>query len=263
MRSIAFALSCLLGFYLLLLIALFFLQRSMIYPAPEEIAPLPAGFSEVELHTSDGLTLRAAYRQGNEGRPVAVFFHGNADSWDGGNQATQQLSKDGYGVLLPEYRGYGGNPGQPDEEGLYADGRAALSFLEGEGIAADRMVLVGNSLGSGVAVQLAQEYSPAALVLISGYSSLPDVVAGHFAWLPARLMLLDSFASIDKIGALDLPILLLHGEEDEVIPFAHGQRLAEAAKAADFIDFPEMGHELAYSAEAQQAVLEWIAALHR
>lgn len=263
MRSIAVALSTLLGFYLLLVIALFFLQRSMIYPAPADIAPLPSGFREVELRTSDGLKLRAAYHQGDEGKPVAVFFHGNADSWNGGDEATQALSRNGYGVLLPEYRGYGGNPGEPDEQGLYADGRAALDFLEGQGIGVARVVLIGNSLGSGVAFQLAQEYSPAGLVVISGFTSLPDVAAESFAWLPARMILRDTFANIDKIGALDMPILILHGDKDRVIRFSHGQRLAEEAQKADFIGFPGMGHELAYTDEAQQAVLEWIAALRR
>jgi len=263
MRSIAVALASLFGFYLLLVIALFFMQRGMIYPAPKEVASLPAGFEEVQFETADGLTLKAAYRAGRDGRPVAVFFHGNGDSWDGASQATLLLAQAGYGVLLPEYRGYGGNPGSPDEDGLYADGRAALEFLTKQGVGPGGTVLIGNSLGSGVAVQMATEYRPAALVLIAAFSSLPDVAAERFAWLPARMLLHDSYANIDKIGTVDVPMLILHGDQDRVVPFSHGQRLAEQANATEFIAFPGMGHELPYTEEAQQAVRDWLPTIPR
>ncbi len=120
------------------------------------------------------------------------------------------------------------------------------------------MVLVGNSLGSGVATQLATEMRPRALVLVSGFTSLPDVAAAKLPWLPVRLLVRDRFDNLAKIGAVAVPVLVLHGERDRIIPFAHAQTLADAAPDGTLIPFPEAGHELAYTAEAQLAIREWL-----
>lgn len=259
MRLITLILTIVAGLYLLLLAALFLLQRQLIYPIPERVADLPQGFEAVRLATGDGLTLTAAYRPAREGMRTVVFFHGNGDSWDGASTATARLADDGYGILLPEYRGYGGNPGSPTEDGLYDDGRAALAFLKARGVHEGSVVLIGNSLGSGVATQLAIEGRPAALVLISPYESLPDVAAEKFPWLPVRLLMRDRFDNIGKIGRVDTPVLVLHGDVDAVIPFSHGRALAHAAQRGTFVAFPQFGHELAYTEAGQAAVSGWLA----
>lgn len=259
MRPISLILTIVAGLYLLLLAAVFLLQRQLIYPIPDRIADLPQGFEAVRLSTNDGLALSAAYRPAREGMRTVVFFHGNADSWDGGSAATARLVDEGYGILLPEYRGYGGNPGSPAEEGLYADGRAALAFLKARGIDDSAIVLIGNSLGSGVATQLAIEGKPAALVLISAYESLPNVAASKVAWLPVRLLVRDRFDNIGKMGRVEAPVLVLHGDADAVIPFSHGRALANAAPRGTFVAFPNIGHELAYIEAGQVAVNGWLA----
>lgn len=244
--------------YVLVVLALFFLQRSMIYPAPSVPAVLPAGFTQVDLNTEDGLTLKAAFLPPGEGKPTAVYFYGNADSWAGASAATAVLAARGYGVLLPDYRGYSGNPGKPHEQGLYHDGRAALRFLEQQGTERRDIILIGNSLGSGVATQLAAEGDARALVLISPYTSLPGVAKERFFWLPVDLLLRDRFDNLEKITEITAPLLVIHGERDDMIGFSHGQALAEASDNGTLISFAEAGHELAYTGVAQEAAVAWL-----
>jgi uncharacterized protein len=247
------------GLYLAVLLALYLAQRGLIFPAPAgaTLAP-PPGFVRVAFDTEDGLRLGGAYRKAVAGRPTILFFHGNGDSLAGAEAATRRIAEAGYGVLLVEYRGYAGNPGAPSEAGLYRDGRAALAWLARHGVPAARTVLIGNSLGSGVATQLATEQKVAGLVLVSGFTSLPDVAAGHYRWLPVRPLLRDRFANRDKMGRVAAPVLVLHGEADTLIPAGHGVALAGAAKDATLELVPGAGHELAYSERAQAEIVAWL-----
>lgn len=241
--------------------ALYAVQRSLIYPAPVTFAQVPTGYQQITLRTADGLTIAAAWHPPAPGKAVALFFHGNGDDWAGGARAMAALEQAGFGVLLPEYRGYGANPGQPDEVGFYADGRAALAWLEARGIAPGKVVLVGNSIGGGTATQLASEVRPAALVLISAFSSLPDVVAERFPWLPGRWLVKDRFDNAAKIGQVAAPVLLLHGTADHQIPHSHSQRLAKAAPRATLVLVSGTAHDLAWLPQAQRAESAWLTGL--
>ncbi len=244
--------------YAIVLLGMFVAQRSLLYPAPDRFPDVPAGFAKVSLRTADGLTLSAAYRPARPGLPTLVFFHGNGDSWAGGAAATAKLASAGMGVLLSEYRGYGDNPGKPSEAGLFADGRAALAWLKARGIGSEQLAIAGNSLGSGVAVQMALETRPAALILISPFSSMSDLVAERFSWLPGRLLLLDQFENGQKLDRIRSPLLILHGKADAVIPYAHARRLAVKSTRAKLVLFERAGHELAYMETAQDTELGWL-----
>ncbi len=246
--------------YMAVVAGMFFAQRSLMYPAPARVAGLPAGFERVGLTTADGLRLAAAWRPPAKGKPSLVFFHGNGDSWTGAAAATAKFAEAGFGVLLPEYRGYGGNPGKPDEAGLYADGRAAISFLKSRNIAGAQLAIAGNSIGSGVAVQMARETPAAALILISPFTAMTDLVAERFRWLPGRWLVRDRYENRSKIGDITAPILIMHGKADRVIPFGHAKRLARANRKAELILDDTAGHELAYRESARLASLDW---LHR
>lgn len=241
--------------------ALYAAQRSLIYPAPTAFAPVPAGYNEVSLRTADGLSLAAAWRPPAPGKPVALYFHGNGDDWAGGDRAMAALEQAGYGVLLPEYRGYGINAGQAHEAGFYADGRAALAWLAERGIPSHRVVLVGNSIGGGTATQLATEAKPAALILVSTFSALPDVVAERFPWLPGRWLVKDQFDNAAKLGRVAAPVLILHGTADDQIPHEHSLRLAKAAPKARLMLVPGTDHDLAWLPQAQRAEAEWLSSL--
>lgn len=247
--------------YLTAAAAIYLTQRSLIYPAPQPSAIVPDGYQRIVLKTADGLTLAALYRPPDGAKRVLVFFHGNGDGWGGAATANRLLAEAGYGVLLTEYRGYGANPGQPHEAGFYADGRAALAWLEAAGLGPERTVLIGNSIGSGPATQLASEIQPAGLILISGFTSLPDVVAAKLPWLPARWLVRDTYDNRAKLAAIKVPILLLHGAEDRLIEPAMAQALHAANPAARLVLVPGFGHELAYQSDAQQIELDWLGRL--
>ena len=240
---------------------LFHFQRSLIYLPPDQPVRLPTGFDRVTLRTADGLDLAAAWRPGRAGLPPVIWFHSNGDTLGGSATGVADLVARGHPALLVEYRGYGRNPGAPDERGLYADGRAARHWLKDRGYPPDRHLLIGHSLGSGVAAQLAAEQAPAALVLISPFTSIPDVVRYRFnGLLPADALVRDRFASIGKVARIAAPVLVLHDRGDSAIPIAHGEALAAAA-GAELLRFSGHGHQLAYAMPGRRAVAEWVAQL--
>ncbi|WP_260581825.1 alpha/beta hydrolase [Sphingopyxis sp. PET50] len=241
---------------------LYFNQQSLFYPVPRDYPreALP-GYRAIRTETSDGLRLSALYRAAQPGRRTVVFFHGNGDSLEGAAHATRGLAAEDYGVLLVEYRGYGGNPGSPDEDGLYRDGEAALGWLAREGIAPSQIILFGNSIGSGPATEMAARHPVAALILVSGFSSLPDVAASHVRWLPVRRLVRDRFANADKLGAVSGAVFLLHGDRDRVVPVANARRLHAARPDAALMIVPGAGHELVYGDATQRLLAEWVATL--
>jgi fermentation-respiration switch protein FrsA (DUF1100 family) len=240
---------------------LYVAQGKLIYPAPRQSAPVPPGYSQVSLETADGLRLAALFSPPASGRKVVVFFHGNGDSWLGAAAANRLIADAGYGVLLVEYRGYGANPGKPGEAGFYADGRAAVAWLAQRRIAADQVVLIGNSLGSGTATQLAREVPAAGLAIVSGFTSLPDVVAEKIWWAPTRYLVSDTFDNRAKLGLVSAPVLVLHGSADTMIGPDHAHALAKANPQARLELVPGFGHELAYQDAAQVILLDWLNAL--
>lgn len=190
--------------------------------------------------------------------PTILFFHGNADTLPGAANATRVLGERGFGLLLADYRGYAGNPGNPSEEGLLEDAIAARDFLAAKGITANRTVFMGASLGTGLASRLATLTRPAAVVLVSPFTSLPDVGASAFPWAPVRLLMRDRLDSLSAVPQINAPILVLHARDDAVIPFTQGQALADAAPRATLLAFAQHGHQLQFSRQAQAAIAAWL-----
>jgi fermentation-respiration switch protein FrsA (DUF1100 family) len=242
----------LLGFavvgYAALLGGLYIFQRQLLYhpdrTRPELLGLKQLGVREVALSTQDGLSLLSWYLPARPGRPVIVYFHGNGGHIGYRAERLLRFGQEGYGVLMVEYRGYGGNPGIPNEAGFYADGQAALAFLDRAGVAFSRVVLYGESLGSGIAVALAVEHEIAALVLEAPFTSVAEVAQCHFRYVPASRMVIDRFDSLSRIGRLKAPLLVLHGERDRVVPIRFGRALLDAAPEPKEGWFaPEAGHE--------------------
>ncbi len=243
---------------------LFFTQRRLMYfPNAEAPDPALSGVAEmtpVRVTTADGLDLLAWYRPAVGGdKPTLVYFHGNAGSLGVRADKVRPFLDAGYGVLLLAWRGYSGNPGDPTEEGLYHDGRGALGFLDEAGVPPSRTVLYGESLGGGVAVQMATERAVAAVVLEAPFSSAVDIAAHHYWYVPARYLVLDRFESKSKIARIGAPLLIVHGERDRVVPVRFGRELLAAAiepKEAAF--FPNADHNDLYDHGAAQAVIEFL-----
>jgi fermentation-respiration switch protein FrsA (DUF1100 family) len=234
--------------YAALVGGLFLFQRQLIY-FPDKTRPELAGLEqlgvrEIVLATEDGLSLLSWYLPGHPGRPVILYFHGNGGHLGHRVERLLRFAREGYGVLMLEYRGYGGNPGTPTENGFYTDARAALGFLEHEGVAANRLVLYGESLGSGVAVELAAQHDVAGVILEAPFTSVAEVAQCHFPYIPAARLVIDRFDSRSRIGKVRAPILVLHGERDRVVPVRFGRALFEAAPQPKEGWFaPEAGHE--------------------
>ena len=213
---------------------LWLVQRQLIYLPTQEVPAPPRGVEGVTFRSEDGLALAAWFvpsRTGTE-RGTVLVFNGNA-----GNRAHRvplgmALANEGFSVLLTDYRGYGGNPGSPSEEGLAMDARAALEYLRSErGVALDALAYFGESLGAGVAVGLAVEMSPAGLVLRSPFASLADIASVHYPWVPASLLLRDRFANEERLAALDVPVMVIAGSDDRIVPIEQSSEVFEAAKA--------------------------------
>jgi uncharacterized protein len=259
LRPVLITLAILAALYLALVALLFVTQRSFIYPAPRGPGAVPPGIERVAYPTADGLTLHAGYRAARRGYPTILYFHGNGADWQSSVVATGRLVPAGYGVLAAEYRGYRGNPGRPSEHGLYHDGRAAIAFLRAHGVEPDGMVLVGNSIGSGVATQMATEIRPRALVLISPFTSLSGLVAEKIRWLPTDILLRDRFENDHKIAGVEAPVLVLHGDADTLIPVAHARALAAARPSIELAILRGHGHDLAWHPAAEERIAAFLA----
>lgn len=202
----------------------------------------PRPVEQVRIQTEDGVSLHGFWLPVEDSRHALLYFHGNAGNASHRLPVATRMAELGVSVLLPDYRGYGLSEGRPDEAGLYADARAALAFLADRGFGEDRVIVFGRSLGGAVAVDLARDRSLAGVVLCSTFSSGSDMAKaigmGWFAPLVRR-----RFASIDKIGAVQSPLLFLHGTEDEIVPHGLGRRLHQAADAgARWVDLPGARH---------------------
>jgi fermentation-respiration switch protein FrsA (DUF1100 family) len=258
--------------YLMVIAVLFVAQRQMLYhrtttPPMLNDASLVARREIVCLTTADGLNLRSWYFPASRaGAPVVLFLHGNAGDIGNHLPFARFLIDAGYGVLALEYRGYGGNPGSPSEAGLYDDARAAFAFLKAQGIPDLKVVLFGESLGTGVAVAMAAEHPVGAVILRSPYTSIPDVAAAAFWYLPARWLVRDRFDSLAKIGHSTAPLFVFHGDADGLIPIALGKELFAAAPESNrgpktWLTIAGAGHNDVQTPEAERAVLDFLAGL--
>lgn len=242
------------------LVALVYLnQHRMIYAPPAARSDIPAGFERVTYRTPDRLGLTAGYRPAAEGMPTLLFFHGNAASWQSSALVTDEFAAAGYGILAAEYRGYSDNPGTPSEPGLYQDARGAWQFLrEQKGLAESDIVLVGNSIGSGVAVQLATEVRARALILISPFNSMEETAARQLKWLPVRMLLRDRYRNDEKLPEIGEPILILHGEDDSLIALEQAQSLATMRDDTTIEIYPGWGHDLVTNDDVQVKAMAFL-----
>lgn len=240
-----------------------FFQRDLLFrPFGLPGAPAAAAVPEMApatVRTADGLDLTGWYAPTPAGRPTVVLYHGNAGHLAMRAFKARRFLDAGFGVWLAGYRGYAGNAGRPTEAGLYADGRAVLDHLAGLGVAGGGLILYGESLGTGVAVQMATERPVAAVVLEAPYTTIPDVAAGRYPFLPVRLLARDRFDSLSKVGRLTTPLLVVHGERDAVVPVRLGRRLFEAASGPkQGVFLPQPGHNDLYDWGAAEHVLAFL-----
>ncbi len=251
------------GIYLLVGLAMYLGQRKLIY-LPETQPRLPAdagldGVAERVIETQDGERVIAWYATARAGQPTLLYFHGNAGSLDSRSERIRKYKNAGRGIFMMSYRGYSGSTGSPSEQANVADGKRAFDALVTEGVAPRDIIIYGESLGTGVAVQVAAARSPGGLILDAPYTSIVDIAAGQYPWLPVRPMLRDRYESDAYIGSVHSPLLILHGEKDEVIPVAMGRKMYELANAPkDIVTFKSSGHADHYLYGSYDAINAWI-----
>jgi fermentation-respiration switch protein FrsA (DUF1100 family) len=236
--------------YLLIVLAMALFETALVYPIPP--ARLgdwnPTGFKreDVRFTSADGTKLHGWMVPYAGSKRAVLYCHGNGEHVAFNADLIKFLSnKLRANVFIFDYRGYGRSEGRPNEAGCIADGRAAQRWLaERVGIQPRDVVLIGRSLGGGVAVALAAEEGARALVLESTFPSMPDAAACHYPWLPVRWAMDNQYDSIARIAGYDGPLLQSHGTMDEIIPSALGRRLFDAAPSAikKWIDLPALGH---------------------
>lgn len=251
--------------YLLLAGIMFAFQRTLMYPAGKTLPAIEAvglpGLSEVELRTKDGLLQRHWYVPArSSGAPTVVVFHGNAGQLADRVPKFSFFADAGYGVFFVGYRGYSGNEGSPTQSDLVEDAATVLNWLREQGILPEKTVLYGESLGSGVAVQLAAEQHFAAVVLEAPFTSVADVAQAHYWYLPARWLILDQWNSLAKADKLRTPVLLIHGEQDAVTNVRFGRQLLDAIQAPkEGIFVPQAGHNDLYNFGLRERVTNFVA----
>lgn len=262
-RVIAEALGVFAGTYVLMVGTMAVFQREMIYhPGSFAKSPAEVGLAEmtpVALKAADGWTVTHWYAPpSSQGAHTVVLFHGNAGTIADRSHKARAFLDAGHGVLLAEYRGFGGNPGKPSEEGLYEDARAVMRWLVTHGVPGNLIVLYGESLGTGVAVQMACEHRVKALLLEAPYTRLPDLAPPYLFPGLAEVLMVDRFETIDKVPALDIPLLVIHGERDITVPVSQGRAILTAATAhKEGVFLNEAGHNDIWD-HAQEQVLDFL-----
>jgi uncharacterized protein len=230
------------------LVVLSFAQRAFIFPIPQTVRTTPeaAGFPEAEEHfltTADGERVIVWHVPAKPGHAVVIYFPGNGDFLAGSAGRFRDITSDGTGLVALSYRGYAGSSGRPSEQGLLWDAATAYAFTAAR-YSADRIVLWGFSLGSGVAVALAADQSVGKIILEAPYTSIADVAASVFRIAPVRWLIRDQFRSDQRIARVAAPLLIMHGARDPTISISFGERLfAIAHQPKHFVRFPEGGHD--------------------
>jgi len=216
---------------------LFGMQASLIYypHLGRDIVETPAArglfYEDVELRTSDGVTLSAWWVPAPQPRGVVLLLHGNAGNISHRIEYLAMFHRLRYSTLIVDYRGYGLSTGEPSEEGTYRDAEACWAWLEARGIAASDIVVFGESLGGGVATWIAERRTPRALVLASTFTSIPDLAEAIYPYLPVRLLSRIHYDSLARMPNISAPVLVMHSPDDEIVPYAHAERLFAAARA--------------------------------
>ncbi|MCA6106070.1 alpha/beta hydrolase [Bradyrhizobium cenepequi] len=234
--------------YLGALVVLFVKQREMLFPIPtrERTSPEAAGFPEAEEHvltTGDGEKVIVWYVPAKPGHPVILHFPGNGDFLAGRVSRFRAMTSDGTGLVALSYRGYAGSSGYPSEQGILQDAAAAYAFTAAR-YAAERIVVWGFSLGTGIAVSLASEQPIGKLILEAPYTSTADIAGSVLPFVPVRWLMRDQFRSDERIERVNVPLLVMHGTNDPVISIIFGERLfALAREPKRLVRFAGGGHD--------------------
>ena len=242
--------------------ARFLESRLMYHPSGARVDPERIGLEgvhEIELTTSDGHRIIAWYQRADVDQPTILYFHGNGGSLADRTERFDSFGARGRGVFMMSYRGFSGSSGAPSERANVSDAKLAYDWLLTQGLSADEIIVYGESLGTGVAVQVAAVRKVRGIVLDAPYTSIVDVAELAYPFLPSRTVMRDRYLTMQYVGQIECPALIIHGERDEVIPVEMGKAVSKGFSGpVEFVTFPEAGHTDHASFGSMDVVNSWI-----
>jgi hypothetical protein len=244
--------------YLALCVVARLAYRKMLYPAPAAASLKGVQGGELlALQASDGAPVEALFFAGKK---VVVHFHGNGETAAWNVDIAYDLHARGLGAALVEYRGYGMDRSRgPTEQGIYLDAEAVLDALKNRGLGPDKIILWGTSLGSGVAAEMARRGRGSALVLVTPYTSIPAVARRFVPFLPTGLLIGDAFDTLSKAKEITVPTIVIHGDKDELIPYAMGMEVSQAIAGARLFTVPGGTHNDLFVRDRERLLREVVA----
>ena len=253
--------------YFFILISTYFFQRNLLYHPKENnyandtiLVPI----EKVNIKTQDGIELLSWYHQKNSSQyKTILFFHGNAGSLENRIHKINHFNEMNINFLLVSWRGFSGNNGKPTEKGLYEDAKSAVDWLESKGINKNQIIIYGESLGTGVAVEIAQNNNFAGVILESPFTSMSAAGKKKYPFLPVKLLLKDKYENIKKIKNVKIPILVMHGKVDKIVPFYMGKKIYELANEPKYSYFSEYDdHMMEYNKRLLDELKKFIDSLN-
>ena len=257
-------------FYILLVTVVFFFQRNLLYhPSVDnylknQVVSEPTEIEKVKITTSDKIDLIGwFYNQDLKKFKTILFFHGNAGTLENRTYKLNHFKDLNVNFLIIAWRGFSGNEGKPNEMGLYEDAKSAIKWLKMKGINEKNIILYGESLGTGVVVQVAQHKNYAGVILESPFTSMVNMGKKYYPFFPVSLLLKDKFESYKKINNISVPVLIMHGKVDKIVPYDMGKKMYELANEPKFFYSQEYGdHMIEYDEKLLTALKKFILSLN-
>ena len=234
--------------YFFILVFLYFYQRNLLYHPNENNYSgdkISVDIKKVKILTTDNIELLGWYHEKNlRDYKTLVYFHGNAGSLENRIHKLNHFQDMNINFLIIAWRGFSGNDGKPSEQGLYVDGKSAIDWLIEKGVDEKNLILYGESLGTGVAAHLAQNKSYAGVILETPFTSMIDAAKAFYPYIPVSLLLKDKFENYKKVGNIKSPILVMHGEADQIVPFSMGKKIYEIANDPKYSYFTKYDNHM-------------------
>lgn len=242
MEYICISLLCI---YLAIIALVYFNQRSLLYHPGKQNHELSFynidSAEELFLTTKDNIKLQVWYRKSKD--KMAIFLHGNVGDLENRADKLKQLAEMGYGFIIPAWRGFGKSEGVPSEEGLYIDAEKVIEYLQKNGYDLSKVIMIGESLGTGIATKMACKYKFKGLFLITPYTSIAERAAEIYPYLFAKYLTKDNFKVLENIDKINQPLFMIHGDKDTVVPYEHSKKIfARAKETKKLIIYPGVGH---------------------
>ena len=253
--------------YFSILVFLYFYQRNLLYLPNENNYSgdkISVDVKKVKILTSDNIELLGWYHKKNiKDYKTLVYFHGNAGSLENRIHKLNHFQDMNINFLIVAWRGFSGNTGKPTEKGLYEDARSAVRWLKSNGVKENNIIIYGESLGTGIATEVAQNKNFAGIILESPFTSMIDAGKDKYPYLPVRLLLKDRYESNKKIKNINSPILIMHGKADNLVPFYMGKKMYELANEPKYSYFSEYDdHMMEYNEKLLKVLTDFIGSLN-